>query len=90
MEHTTRDHSKPNRSYVLVWEGNNPTVKETHWQPGYTNAHQPTVDDAVKYGMQKLTHDLADMREKWLKINTLLAEMVVQDMEEADGSTHSV
>ena len=64
------------RSYELVWKGNNPSVQESNWAPGYTPAHQETVEDAVKVGMAKLTQEISDIREKWLKLNILLNQLL--------------
>lgn len=92
MEHTTRNHDTPTRSYVLGWKGNMPKVEESHWAPGYTEAHKATVDEAVKFGMNRLHKEVADAREKWININTLVAAMVDQDLDEGilpEGADHA-
>lgn len=73
------------RSYELVWKKNIPTVKESNWAPGYTPGHMVSVDEAVKYGMHKLQKELADMREKWVNLNTLAMSLAADDMEQADA-----
>lgn len=78
-------HTRPlgtTRSYELVWKGTTPTVRESNWAPGYTPAHFETVDEAVKFGMHKLNNELADMREKWVKMMALIAAMAEQDLDQ--------
>ncbi|MEG2887225.1 MAG: hypothetical protein RR853_08880 [Aurantimicrobium sp.] len=73
------------RSYELIWKDNIPTVRPSNWAPGYTPGHMATVDEAVKYGMHRLTKDLADMREKWVNMNALQMSLAVDDMNQADS-----
>lgn len=82
MEHTTRKHDTPVRSYVLTWKGNMPHVEESHWAPGYTEAHKDSVDEAVKFGMSRLAADIADVRQKWVSLNALVAAMAEQDLDD--------
>lgn len=75
------DRTRPSdqvRSYQLTWKGNNPTVQESHWQPGYTEAHKATIEEAIQEGMAQLTKTIADDRERWIKINMLVAELVAR------------
>ncbi|AVR56972.1 hypothetical protein PBI_TRISCUIT_100 [Microbacterium phage Triscuit] len=74
------------RSYELIWKGNIPTVRPSNWAPGYTPGHMESVDEAVKYGMHRLQNDLADMREKWVNINTLAMTLAAEDMNAADAA----
>ena len=73
-----KDHT---HSYILVWKKDIPTIEESHWQPGYTPAHCASVDDAIKYAAKVLTEELADLRQKWVNINTMMAAIIESDTE---------
>jgi len=64
------------RSYELVWKKNIPVVRPSNWAPGYTPGHHATVEEAVKGGLARLTHDIADMREKWVNLTQMAAEIM--------------
>ena len=75
----------PARSFVLVWEGMEPKVKPSHWEVGYTPAHQANPDLAIAYAMQQHVNLVDEVKQKWLKLNVLAAEHVADARErEAD------
>lgn len=84
------DSIKEVRSYTITWKGNKPQVQESHWQPGYTDAHQPTPQEALAIEVAHLMQHIADFREKWLNLNVLAEQMKYQMVSDAFGSLITV
>lgn len=62
------------KSYIIKWEGTEPKLEGSHWQPGYTPAHTETVEEAFAHSLAQLTKDIAVLREKWIKLNLLITK----------------
>lgn len=84
-EEKLHGHSLPARSFVVVWkssdQGIKPVVKATHWEPGYTDAHQPTEDMAIAYAMREKLKDIDRVRSEWLALNVLAALQMGENQE---------
>lgn len=61
------------RSFIVKWKGNVPTIEASNWAPGYTPGHQETPQGAISMEIVELVQHIENFREKWLAIN-LLAE----------------
>ena len=73
------------KSYVVHWTKNKPEVREAHWAPGYTPAHCATPAEALAYAGVGLIEQIADIREKWLRLQTLGAHLSSETLANAFG-----
>ena len=73
------------KSFTVVWQKNKPEVRETHWAPGYTPAHHATPAEALAYAGVGLIEQIADIREKWLRLQTLGAHLSSETLANAFG-----
>lgn len=73
------------KSYVVHWNKNVPEIRETHWAPGYTPAHCATPAEALAHAGVGLIQDIADIREKWLRLQTLGAHLSMETLANAFG-----
>ena len=73
------------KSYVVHWNKNVPEVRETHWAPGYTPAHCATPAEALAHAGVGLIQDIANIREKWLRLQTLGAHLSMETLANAFG-----
>ena len=73
------------KSYVVHWDKNKPEVLETHWAPGYTPAHCATPAEALAHAGVGLIQDIANIREKWLRLQALGAHLSHQTLANAFG-----
>lgn len=71
----------PARSFVVVWRGNEPKVEPSHWAPDYTPAHQETEQLAIAHAMHEHIKVVQEVKQKWLKLNVLAAEVVAEHQE---------
>ena len=73
------------KSYVVHWNKNEPEVRVTHWAPGYTPAHCATPAEALAHAGVGLIEQIADIREKWLRLQTLGAHLSSETLANAFG-----
>ena len=73
------------KSYIVHWNKNVPEVRETHWAPGYTPAHCATPAEALAHAGVGLIQDIANIREKWLRLQTLGAHLSMETLANAFG-----
>ena len=73
------------KSYIVHWNKNVPEIRETHWAPGYTPAHCATPAEALAHAGVGLIQDIADIREKWLRLQTLGAHLSMETLANAFG-----
>ena len=73
------------KSYVVHWNKNVPEVRETHWAPGYTPAHCATPAEALAHAGVGLIQDIANIREKGLRLQTLGAHLSMETLANAFG-----
>ena len=73
------------KSYVVHWTKNKPEVRETHWAPGYTPAHCATPAEALAHAGVGLIEEIANIREKWLRLQTLGAHLSSETLANAFG-----
>lgn len=78
------------KSFVVNWRGNVPVIQPTTWEPGYTEGHQATEQEAVAMEIAHLLQHLADFREKWLQINVLAEQLNVPTEPDTFGRMVSV
>ena len=73
------------KSYIVHWNKNVPEIRETHWAPGYTPAHCATPAEALAHAGVGLIQDIANIREKWLRLQTLGAHLSMETLANAFG-----
>lgn len=73
------------KSYVVHWDKNKPEVREAHWAPGYTPAHCATPAEALAHAGVDLLSQIADIREKWVRLTAAGAHLSAQQMANAFG-----
>lgn len=82
MAERLQDHQLPIRSYFVVWgHDRKPKVKGSHWEVGYTPAHQPNEDLAIAYALQQKLMEIDRIRNDWIQLNLLAATYVADTME---------
>lgn len=73
------------KSYIVHWNKNEPEVRVTHWAPGYTPAHCATPAEALAHAGVGLVEEIANIREKWVRLSAAGAHLSMQTMANAFG-----